>query len=177
MKDAQEIFGDFLKQARENFRDGEHLTKGLSLRELGRRAGMNFGRIGDIEKGRRCANEENLKKLAAALNLEGPSASDFVLRGLRATGKQKLPHEFTGFPPYLFEVLMREVQLMNKGAVPGRFMASQQHPECDLLWQAENGQWFAMEILAAAGASPQEAVRKLREKVNRKAGEEPERPR
>lgn len=177
MSAHQDDFSAFLKHSRQSFRDDRHTKRGLTLREMEERTGISFSRIGDLEAGRRCANEVTLGKLAAALNLEGALARDFVLRGLRASGTQKLPQAFNEVPSEVFEALLKEISALGGGAVPGPIRATHQHSECDLLWQAEDGRWFAMEIMTASGASPQEAVRKLREKIKRKAGKEPERPR
>lgn len=162
-------FGTRLRELRKSFRDSKHQRKGLTLRELGERAGMSISRIADIETGRRGAGEATLKRIAEALSLDGEAARQFVLHGLGAAGTQKLPEDFTGIPPHAYEVLMQEILAMNRGVLPGPFLATRQQNECDLLWQAEDGRWFALEILAAAGASPQEAIRKLQEKIKRKA--------
>ena len=44
--------------------------RGLSMRELGKKAGVNPVTIGKLEKGRRPAQLETVRKLAGALEVE-----------------------------------------------------------------------------------------------------------
>lgn len=169
MKESQENFGIHLKNLRNSFRDEAHKSKGLTLRELGERIGLSFARIGDLESGRRHPNEEILWKLADALNLTEEAARDFVFRGLRSGREPRLPMEFLGIPPQVFEVLTREIYGISQGKLPKLFHAVERDSDCDLLWQDEDGRWFALEMVGASGSDPKEAVRKLRQKIRRKA--------
>lgn len=171
MKESQEEsdFGAHLKNLRNSYRDESHKSKGLTLRELGERIGLSFARISDLESGRRYPNEDILRKLAGALNLEGESARDFVLRGLRTGREPRLPKELLGIPPEVLDLLMREIYGISRGKVPKQFRAVDRDSECDLLWQDEDGRWFAMEVVGACGSDPKEAVRNLRRKMKSKA--------
>ena len=172
MKADQQNFGKLLKELRNGYRGRDQIGSGLTLRELGDRAGINFARIGDLEAGRRFAGEETLKKLAAALELDEVASRDFMLRGMRAGSEMKLPEEYRGIPAELFELLMREILGVTRGKSLENVCEVGSDPLCDLLWKNNTGEWFAFEIIGASGSDPKEAIRKLRRKLKRKAEQE-----
>lgn len=88
-------FGAKLKMARSQFRDAEHTSKGLTLRELGERSRVRFTHIADFEAGRRIPGADVLQRLAIATGLDKEAAVDLALisaieRGTRNAGEKTL---------------------------------------------------------------------------------------
>jgi transcriptional regulator with XRE-family HTH domain len=73
-------FGDLLR--------GLIMEKGLSLRELARRSGMDASNLSKIERGVAYPPQkrENLEKLAKALGLKGPAKEEFFQLAAHVNG-------------------------------------------------------------------------------------------
>lgn len=83
----KERFRHRLRRLRENYRDEQTGKVGLTLRELGLRANVDFAYLGAIESARRNAGEITLRKIARALALSSTETESLVRQGLCAAGR------------------------------------------------------------------------------------------
>jgi len=98
----QAEFGKSLRKAREK--------KGFSLRQLEAESGVSFSLIGAIERGKRYAGENTLRRLAHALGIEGEECEDFVIRGLNFARRNRIKSDFEDYPSEFLHALLASIK-------------------------------------------------------------------
>lgn len=80
MAENVKVFGDYLKKLM--------IEKGLSLRELARRSGMDASNLSKIERGNAYPPQkrENLQKLALAIGIKGKAKEEFFQLAAHVNG-------------------------------------------------------------------------------------------
>ncbi|MCB1077367.1 MAG: helix-turn-helix transcriptional regulator [Verrucomicrobiae bacterium] len=162
-------FSALLKQMRASFQDGASRTRGLTLRELGWRSGIHYTRIAAFESGRRKPGLASLKKLAQAFNLEGEEAQDFITKGREDARLSKTNQDFPLVPNAVQRRLLQEISMALRNCNTAVIENIFDHPDCDLMWVMDSGEWFAIEIATVTGRSPTHALGNLSTKLKKKA--------
>lgn len=167
MLDRKENFAKILKGLREAVRSDEFQKKGPSIRRLAEISHVDFSLIGGLEAGKRQAGEITLRKLAAALGLEGETTEDFVNEGLSAAGTQPVIEKHSRFPAQFLNELPKQVLEHCRDINPEEIVEIIKQDGTDLTWRMKDGTCFALEIKIGKGASPERAKEALHENLRR----------
>ena len=167
MNNRPASFSEKLKIARSQFRDAEHTSKGLTLRELGERSGVRFTHIADFEAGKRIPGADALQRLAIALGLDKEAAKEFVAEGLKDIRISKVTSGFPSVPNEAAMIFYNEVCKASGKSRDSAVRDVSQKGDCDMTWQTEDGIWFAIEVTVATGPTQRESLNKLWRRLGR----------
>ncbi|MAS93132.1 MAG: hypothetical protein CMO55_08040 [Verrucomicrobiales bacterium] len=168
MQPLPENFGSRLKSMRLSYRDDDHTKSGLTLHELGQRAGVHYTRIAAFESGRRMPGLKSLEKLANAFGLTGEDAEEFVASGRKDARMNKTKQDFPLIPNAIQKQLLEEISKALQSRGVSEIREIYDHPDCDLMWTTDKDEWFAVEIATACGRSEKEALHRLSRKLESK---------
>jgi len=167
MQERKEKFARTLRELREGVRSAEFQKKGPSIRKLAEMSQVDFSLIGGLEAGRRQAGEITLRKLAAALGLDGETTEDFVNEGLSAAGTQTVIERHSRFPAQFLNELPKQVLEHCRDIDPDEIIEIVKQDGADLTWRMKDGTCYALEIKIGKGASPERAKEALHENLRR----------